>query len=139
MVRDRSPLPWLHIAEEVAIVADERRFKRLLVLGTRYLMESRVYPEKLRPKGIQHEIPGPEARDRINTLTFDELVYGRFEEPARSYFKHVIDDAKNRGCDAVILGCTEFPLLIDDADSPLPTLDSTRILARAALQAAVRQ
>ena len=139
MVRDRSPLPWLHIAEEVAIVADERSFKRLLVLGTRYLMESRVYPEKLRPKGIQHEIPGPEARDRINTLTFDELVYGRFEEPARSYFKHVIGDAQNRGCDAVILGCTEFPLLIGDADSPLPTLDSTRILARAALQAAVRQ
>jgi aspartate racemase len=139
MVRDRSPLPWLHIAEEVATVAAERGFKRLLVLGTRYLMESPVYPAKLRPKGIQHEIPGPEARDRINTLTFDELVYGRFEEPARAYFKHVIGRARGRGCDAVILGCTEFPLLISDSDSPLPTLDSTRILARAALQAALRQ
>src|SRR5262249_46051532 len=83
-----SPMRWWHIADGVAIVADERSFNRLLVLGTRYLMESRVYPEKLSPKGIQHEIPGPEARDRINTLIFDELVYGRFEAPARSYFRH---------------------------------------------------
>lgn len=139
IVRDRSPLPWLHIAEEVTTVAAERGFKRLLVLGTRYLMEAPVYPAKLRPKGIQHEIPGAEARERINTFTFDELVYGRFEESARSYFTHVIREAQGRGCDAVILGCTEFPLLISDADSPLPTLDSARILARAALRAAVRQ
>jgi aspartate racemase len=136
IARDRSPLPWLHIAEEVAAVAAERGFKRLLVLGTRYLMEGPVYPAKLRPKSIEHEIPDVEARERINTFTFDELVYGWFEESARSYFKHVIREAQGRGCDAVILGCTEFPLLISDADSPLPTLDSTRTLARAALRAA---
>lgn len=138
IVRDRSPVPWLHIAEEAAAVAAERGFRRLLVLGTRYLMEGPVYPVKLRPKGIEYEIPDVEARERINTFTFDELVYGRFEESARSYFKHVIREAQGRGCDAVILGCTEFPLLISDADSPLPALDSTRILARAALRAAVR-
>ena len=139
LVRDRSPLPWLHIAEEVATVAAERGFKRLLVLGTRYLMEGPVYPTKLHPKGIAYEVPDVEARERINTLTFDELVYGRFEESTRSYFNYVIREAQRRGCDAVILACTEFPLLISDADSPLPTLDSTRILARAALRAAVRQ
>jgi aspartate racemase len=139
LVRDRSPLPWLHIAEEVATVAAERGFKRLLVLGTRYLMEGPVYPKKLGPQGIAYEMPDAEARERINRFTFDELVYGRFEEPARSYFKHVIRNAQSRGCDAVILGCTEFPLLLNDADSPLPTLDSTRILARAALRAAVGQ
>lgn len=138
IVRDRSPLPWLHIAEEVATVAAGRGFTRLLVLGTRYLMEGPVYAAKLGAKGIEHEIPDVEARERINTLTFDELVYGRFEEPARAYFKQVIQQAQGRGCDAVILGCTEFPLLISDADSPLPVLDSTRILARAALRAAVR-
>ena len=137
IARDRSPLPWLHIAEEVATVAAERGFKRLLVLGTRYLMEGPVYPAKLRPKGIEYEVPDAEARERINTVTFDELVYGRFEESARSDFKHVIRQA-HRACDAAILGCTEFPLLISDADSPIPTLDSTRILARAALRAAVR-
>jgi aspartate racemase len=139
IARDRSPLPWLHIAEEVATVAADHGFKRLLVLGTRYLMEGPVYPAKLRPKGIEHEIPDVEARERINSLTFDELVYGRFEESTRSYFRYVIRGAQGRGCNAVILGCTEFPLLISDVDSPLPTLDSTRILARAALRAAVRQ
>lgn len=138
LVRDRSPLPWLHIAEEVAAVAAEREFKRVLVLGTRYLMESPVYPAKLAPRGIKPEIPPREDRERINTLTLDELVYGQFKESTRSYFKNVIADGQRRGCDAVALGCTEFPLLISDADSPLPTLDSTRILARAALREAVR-
>lgn len=139
LVRDRWPLPWLHIAEEVAAVATDRGFKRLLVLGTRYLMESPVYPAKLGPKGIEHEIPDAEVRERINALIFDEFVYGRFEESARSYFRQVIGAARDRGCDAAVLGCTEIPLLIDDSDSPLPTLDSTRILARAALRAAVRR
>ncbi len=136
IVRDRSPLPWLHIAEEVATEAARRGFKRLLVLGTRYLMEGPVYPSRLRPLGIEHEIPDAEARERINILTLDELVQGRFEDSARSYFRRVIREAQGRRCDAVILGCTEFPLLISDADSPLPTLDSTRILARAALREA---
>jgi aspartate racemase len=138
LVRDRSPLPWLHIAEEVAAVAAERRFRRVLVLGTRYLMESPVYPAKLAPRGIDHEIPPREARQRINALTFGELVYGQFKQSTRSYFKEIIADGQRRGCDAVALACTEFPLLISDGDSPLPTLDSTRILARAALREAVR-
>jgi aspartate racemase len=138
IVRDHSPLPWLHIAEEVARAAAERGYKRLLLLGTRYLMEGPVYGAKLRPSGLMYEIPDALARERINTLTFDELVYGRFEEATRAYFKDVIRKAEGHGCDAVILGCTEFPLLISEADSPLPTLDSTRILARAALRAAVQ-
>lgn len=137
LVRARSPLPWLHIAEEVATVAAGRGYRRLLVLGTRYLMEGPVYPAKLGARGLAHEIPDAGTRERINTLTLDELVYGRFEPSTRAYFSHVIDEARARGCDATILGCTEFPLLIGEADSSLPTLDSTRILARAALRAAV--
>jgi aspartate racemase len=139
IVRDRSALPWLHIAEEVANAAAERGYQRLLLLGTRYLMEGPVYPAKLRPKGLECEIPDAFSREQINTLTFDELVYGRFEESTRAYFKGVIKEAQGRGCDAVILGCTEFPLLISEADSPLPTLDSTRLLAHSALRAALRQ
>jgi aspartate racemase len=138
LVRDRSPLPWLHIAEEVANVAAERRFMRVLVLGTRYLMESAMYPAMLARKGIEADIPPREDRERINALTLDELVYGQFRESTRAYFRRVIADGQRRGCDVVALACTEFPLLIGDADSPLPTLDSTRILARAALREAVR-
>jgi len=138
LVRDRSPLPWLHIAEEVASVAAERRFTRVLVLGTRYLMESAVYPAMLARKGIEAEIPPRHDRERINALTLDELVYGQFKESTRAYFRQVIADGQRRGCDVVALACTEFPLLIGDADLPLPTLDSTRILARAALREAVR-
>ena len=138
LIRESSPLPWLHIAEEVATVAAQRGFRRLLVLGTRYLMESPVYPAKLAPRGIASEVPPSEDRELINTIIFDELVCGRFEEPAREHLWRVIADGKRRGCDAVGLSCTEIPLLIGEADSPLPTLDSTRILARAALREAVR-
>jgi aspartate racemase len=136
LVRERSSLPWLHIAEEVAAVAARKQFRRVLVLGTRYLMEGPVYPTKLRRVGIAHEIPDAATRGRINELTFDELVCGRFEEATRFYFTEVIGRFKGLGCDAVALACTEFPLLVSDADSPLPTLDSTRILARAALREA---
>ena len=139
LVRDQSPLPWLHIAEEVGSVAAERNFRRLLILGTKYLMEGPVYPTKLRSRGIEYDIPGAEERNQINALIFDELVYGRFEDATRSYFSHVIAAGKRRGTDAAVLACTEIPLLIGDADSSLPTLDSTRILARAALREAVRE
>jgi aspartate racemase len=138
LVRDASPLPWLHIAEEVTNVAAKRGFRHVLVLGTRYLMEGPVYPPRLRAVGIDCLLPTSEQRERINAVIFDELVYGRFAESARSYFKGVIADGQRQGADAVVLGCTEIPLLIADADSPLPTLDSTRILARAALREAVR-
>jgi len=139
LIRDQLPFTWLHIAEEVAHVATERGFRRLLILGTSYLMEGPVYPTKLRSSGIEWEIPHPEARMRINATIFDELVNGRFPESSRSYFNQVIEESKNRGIDAAVLGCTEIPLLMGDAETPLPTLDSTRILARAALREAVRK
>lgn len=134
LVHNQSPVPWLHIAEEVAAVASRHRFRRVLVLGTRYLMEGPVYPTKLDAVGIAHEIPDAPTRAQIDALTFDELVYGRLEVTTRAYFVDVIEQFKQRGCDAVALACTEFPLLVSDEPSPLPTLDSTRILARAALR-----
>lgn len=139
LIRDRSPLTWLHIAEEVASVAAHRGYRRLLILGTRYLMEGPVYASNLRSRAIECEIPPADDRRRINALIFDELVYGRFEGPTQSYFSQVIAEGKRRGIDAAVLGCTEIPLLMDSVDSPLPTLDSTRILARAALREAVQK
>lgn len=136
IVHDQSPVQWLHIAEEVSALAAARKFKRLGILGTRYLMEGPVYGSKLSVYGIGYEIPGPKEREDINEIIFGELVYGRFEDRAREFFRQVIRGLGQRGCDAVVLGCTEIPLLISQADSPLPALDSTRILARAALREA---
>ena len=96
-------------------MAARERFRKVLVLGTRYLMEGPVYPDKLRAAGVAHEIPDAATRERINALTFDELVYGRFEEPTRAYFTGVIREFQERGADAVALACTEFPLLIGPA------------------------
>jgi aspartate racemase len=139
LVREQSPAPWLHIAEEVAAVAAARRFARLGILGTRYLMEGPVYAAKLAARGIAHEIPDAADRERINTIIFDELVHGRLEAGSRRYLQGVIESLGARGCDAVVLGCTEIPLLIAEGDSPLPAIDSTRTLARAALREATRQ
>jgi aspartate racemase len=139
LIRAHSPVPWLHIAEEVGQVAARRGFKRLLVLGTKSLMEGPVYPAKLRPRGIDFEVPPADRRTQIDRFIFDELVYGQLHASTRSVFGDIIAEGKARGSDAVVLGCTEIPLLIQDEHSSLPTLDSTRILARAALRSAAQE
>jgi aspartate racemase len=136
-VEPRSPLPWLHIAEVVAAQAVERGLRRLGLTGTRWLVESEVYPEKLTARGLECLRPGPAECEEINRIIMDELVYGVFNPEAIAYFQRVIGRMKNEGCDAAVLGCTEIPLIINDSNSPLPTLDSTRLLARAALRRAV--
>ena len=137
LVAARSPLPWLHIAEVVAAAAAERGFRRLALMGTRWLIDSDVYPEKLAARGLDFVRPEPAERDELNRIIMEELVYGVFEPEAIAFFQSVTDRLKQAGCDAVILGCTEFPLIIGDTNSSLPTLDSTRLLARAALRRAV--
>ena len=137
LVAHRSPRPWLHIAREVAAEAKQRGHKRLAVLGTRYLMEGPVYPEALRAAGIEHRTPSAVERERINQIIFDELVNGEFLPRSLAYYVEVIRKFKDEGCDAVVLGCTEIPLLVTPENSPLPTLDSTRLLARAAVRKAV--
>lgn len=137
LVEHRAPRPWLHIAREVAAEANRRKFKRLAVLGTRYLMEGPVYPQALKAAGIEHRIPKAEQRQRINEIIFDELVNGQFLPRSLAYYVEVIRSLQDEGCDAVVLGCTEIPLLVTPESSPLPTLDSTRLLARAAVRKAV--
>jgi aspartate racemase len=137
-VEPRSPLPWLHIAEIVAAHAVERGFARLGLTGTRWLVESEVYPQKLAARGLQLLRPNAAEREACNRAIMDELVYGVFKPEAVACFQQVIGRMKDEGCDAVILGCTEIPLIIGDSNSPLPTLDSTRLLARAALRRAIQ-
>jgi aspartate racemase len=136
-VEQRSPLPWLHIAEVVAAQAVERGFRRLGLTGTRWLVESEVYPEKLGARGLACVRPNTAEREEINRIIMDELVYGVFKPEAVACFQRVIARLKEEGCDAVILGCTEIPLIMNNSNSPLPTLDSTRLLAQAALRRAV--
>ncbi len=137
LVIPRSPLPWLHIAEEVSKEAKHHGFRKLGLTGTRYLVESRVYPEKLNAAGLEYAKPTPEEREEINRIIFVELVHAIFRTESLRFFQQVIERMKAGGCDAVVLGCTEIPLLINGDNSPLPTLDSTRLLARAALKRAI--
>jgi len=136
-IEGRSPLPWLHIAECVAAEADRRGYHRIGITGTRWLTESEVYPEKFARRAIGYLRPGLAEREEINRIIMDELVYGVFKPEAIAYFQRVFERMKVEGCDAVVLGCTEIPLIMDDANSPLPTLDSTRLLARAAIERAL--
>jgi aspartate racemase len=137
IVEPRSPLPWLHIAEVVADEAVERVYQRVGLLGTKWLVQSEIYPEKLAARGIEFLRPLDEERREIDRIIMDELVYGVFRPESVTYFQLVIRRMKDEGCDAVVLGCTEIPLIISNKNSPLPVLDSTRLLARAALRRAV--
>ena len=137
LVEHRSPRPWLHIAREVAAEGKRRGYRRLAVLGTKYLMEGPVYREALKAAGVEHRVPGAEQRQRVNQIIFDELVNGQFLPRSLAYQVEVIRGLKDEGCDAVVLGCTEIPLLVSERDSPLPILHSTRLLAGAAVRKAM--
>ncbi|MFC1852307.1 aspartate/glutamate racemase family protein [candidate division CSSED10-310 bacterium] len=139
LVKAQSPLPWLHIAEAVATEARRQGFSRLGITGTKYLMTGPVYHETLGRFNISSEIPAESDREKIDTIIFKELVEGVFLEESRLFFNEVILKLQNQGCEAVVLGCTEIPLLIDPLDCPLPPLDSTRLLARAAVREALKQ
>jgi aspartate racemase len=136
-VLPRSPLPWLHIAEVVADEASARGFFKIGITGTRWLTESDIYPDKLSAHGLSFARPDAAAREEINRIIMDELVCGVFRPDAVATFQREIARLKDEGCDAVVLGCTEIPLIMNDGNSPLPTLDSTRLLARAALRRSV--
>jgi aspartate racemase len=138
-VEKELPIPFLHIADAVAAEAKRRGYRKLALTGTRYLMTGPVYPGPLEKAGLGFAIPGPAERERINAIIFGELVKGVFREESRLYFNEVYAAMKEQGCDAAVMGCTEIPLLVNPADCPLPTLDSTRLLARAAIHEALRE
>lgn len=137
LVRDASPLPWLHIAEIVAAEAKRRGVRQAAILGTKWLVDSDVYPAALGQADIGYLRPEPQERDEVARIIMDELVNGIEADASIRYFQDLIGRMKERGCDAAILGCTEIPLVIGDGNSVLPTLDSTRLLADAALRHAI--
>jgi aspartate racemase len=137
-VAAKSPIPWLHIAEEVARAAVRGGYRHAALLGTRFTMSGPVYPEVF--KKHQLRISSPAASDQrfVDETIFKELVNGIFSETSRRRYNEIIDRMKVRGCDSVILGCKEIPLLVRADDCPLPALDSTRLLARAAVDTALQ-
>jgi aspartate racemase len=134
---DPFPVPALHIGEVVADEASRRGFRKVGILGTRFTMTGPVYPGALGRRGIGWAVPDEADRKTIDDIIFDELCLGIFTDAARDAYVGIIDKLKADGCDAVALVCTEIPLLVTDEVSPLPTLDSTRLLAKAAVDVAL--
>lgn len=133
---DKLALPGLHIVEVVAETALAAGYRRVGILGTKYTMTGPLYPRELAARGIDAEIPDAADRRTIDRIIFDELVNGVFTVAAREAYVEVIERLRARGCDTVALVCTEIPLLITPDVSPLPTLDSTTLLAKAAFEVA---
>jgi aspartate racemase len=138
LVEPHSPRPWLHIAGVVADEAAARGFKRIGLTGTRWLVNSSVYPDRLSARGIESVRPSDAECREISRIIMEELVEGQFRPESVLYLQRTIQNLAKEGCDAVALACTEIPLIIDDGNSPLPTLDSTRLLARAAVRRAIQ-
>ena len=132
-------LPGLHIAEVVAEQAARDGRSRVGLLGTKFTMDGPVYPRALATRGITTELPAPEDRVILHEIILTELVNGVFTDDARQKYALIIDRLAARGCDAVGLVCTEIPLLVPPDASPLPVLDSTRLLAHAAFGTASGQ
>ena len=130
----RSPIPWLHIGEVVAGEARRRSWSKAGLLGTRFTMNGSMYREIFHRHSMEVLPPAPEDQQTIDEVIWSELVHGNFPEKSRLRYNQVISRLKDRGCDCVILGCTEIPLLVRADDCPLPTLDSTRLLALAAIE-----
>ena len=137
-IRSRLPRPLLHIAEVVGDRAEQGGYRKLGLLGTRWLVDSDVYPDALAARGIGWQRPGTEDRDMIDRLIMEEMVRGVFSQRAADLHREVIARLARQGCDAVVLGCTEIPILMAEREAALPMLDSTRLLAASALEHAAR-
>jgi aspartate racemase len=133
----RSPIPWLHIVEVVGEAAARQGLSKLGILGTKFLMEGELYREVLSNRGIEAVKPGATRRETINTLIFGVLIKGTLKSSTRDYFRNVVAELAEGGCDGVVMGCTEIPLILRQEDVRVPLLDSTRLLAKAAMEEAL--
>lgn len=136
---DDLPLPGLHIAEVVCSEISKQGWKQIGLLGTRWTMTGPVYRAALEKRDCELLVPDEPTRERLNAAIFDELCMGVFNTSTIDYFLRAIDDLKSRGAQCVILGCTEIPLIVTPENSSLPTLDSTRLLAKYAVREAISE
>jgi aspartate racemase len=137
LVREDACLPYVHIIDVTVDEAIRRGMKKILVLGTTFTMNGSFYPDAINAKGLEYEMPDDNAKQEVNRIIWEELLSNHPETESIQYYVDLIEKHRHNGCDGVILGCTEIPLMINDDNSPIPTLDSTRLLAAAALDYAV--
>ncbi len=138
VVQETLAIPWLHIASMVAEHAHSRGYRKCLLLGTRYLLESGIYPAYFEPKGIEVLIPDEASKNTVQQIIYEELIRGIVSTEARAFVVALIKKYSTGGqCDSVVLGCTELPMLIAESDADIPTLDTTNILACGAVAAAL--
>jgi aspartate racemase len=131
------PIPCLHIGEVVADRAQQDERRKVGILGTKWTMTGPVYPGAFGRRGIGWAVPDEADRKTVDDIIFGELCLGIFTEESRAAYVRIIRKLADQGCDAVALVCTEIPLLISEEVSPLPMLDSTRLLAQAAVTVAI--
>jgi len=136
-VKASITIPLIHIAEVTAEAANQKQFKKVALLGTKFTMELPFYPEALATHGIEMIIPGDEDRDYIHASIYDELGIGIFAPATKARYQQIIQQLKDQGAEAVILGCTEIPLLIKEEDSVLPLLNTILIHSTAAVEFAL--
>jgi aspartate racemase len=130
-------LPCLHIGEVVAGQARQEGRSKVGILGTDWTMTGPVYPGALGRRAIEWAIPNEDDRKLIHDVIFDEMCLGVFKDSSRDAYVGIIHKLADAGSDAVALVCTEIPLLITADVSPLPILDSTRLLSAAAVETAL--
>jgi aspartate racemase len=133
---DAFHISCLHIGEVLADEAQRRGLRKVGILGTKWTMTGPVYPSAFGRRGIDWAVPNEADRKQIDDSIFEELCLGIFTDESRAAYVRIIEKLKAEGCDAVALVCTEIPLLVTEDVSPLSTLDSTRLLAAAAVEVA---
>lgn len=132
-VQAATNLPIIHIADAAAMVIKQKNLTKVGLLGTQFTMTQEFYRQRLIDAGLQVVIPKDEARAEVHRVIYEELCQGQLLDSSREYYKKVIEQLAQQGCEGVILGCTEIGLLIEQKDSPIPVFDTTAIHAAAAV------
>ena len=133
-----TPLPLLHIADPTGEAIRHAGFRRVGLLGSRFTMEQDFYRARLRDRhGLEALVPGPEDRERVHRVIYDELCLGEIRPESRAVYSRVMADLVARGAEGIVLGCTEIALLVGPADATVPLFDTTALHARAAAERAL--
>lgn len=138
-VRQPLALPGLHIAEVVMEEAKRRGYRRLGITGTAWTMQGNVYPDACARHGFDWQVPDVATQAELHRIIMDQLCMGEFLERSIARFVAATEELRAGGCDAVVLGCTEIPLILNESNSALPVLDTTRLLAKAAVELALSE